>query len=112
LGGRARGGKPYSPAEHATAAIGEILMAVIVSGLPGLSLIPGRAGCVGSEPFSRVGAGRAARARSRPGGAELHWLSLLLIAVGSAGDLRLGLAGSRGPERATGSIVAAAGVGA
>jgi hypothetical protein len=35
---------------------------------------------------------------------------VLLKAVGSAGDLRLSLAGSRGPARVTGSIVAAAAV--
>jgi hypothetical protein len=71
-----------------------------------LSRILGRACCAGAEEF-----GRGATRVGCPEPvwlAELYWLSLFLLAVGSAGDLRLSLAGSRGPERAAGSIVAAA----
>jgi hypothetical protein len=40
--------------------------------------------------------------------AEVHWLSLLLKALGSAADLRLSLAGSR-LVRVAGSVAAGAG---
>lgn len=38
--------------------------------------------------------------------AELYWLSLVLKASARLRDLRVSLAGSRGPARVTGSIVA------
>jgi hypothetical protein len=91
---------------------GEIPVPGAVSGVPGLSLC--RVGWVvlaqGVRARGRRGLCGSGAESARL--AELHWLSLLLKAVGSAGDLRLSLAGSRGPARVTGSIVAAAGAGA
>ena len=73
-------------------------------------LVPGKGGLrrlrgAGKPRAVRLGAESARLA-------ELYCLSLLLKAAGSAGDLSLSLAGSRGLARVTGSVAAAAGAGA
>jgi hypothetical protein len=79
-----------------------------VSGVAGLSLC--RVGSVVLAPGS--GEARVVWLGAEPARLErLHRLSLLLRLSARLGDLCLSLAGSRGPARLTGSVVAASGAG-